>query len=493
MRFFVLVVICTLVTVTDVRATSCYPPPEAPMQRVRDIPIIFAGEVTTTPPSEHPSSLSGRRVRVRVNQVWKGLLTLGSEVSIWDGRAFAPGERALFIAMSAHTGELSDGGPCGGQHRRGLESALEAMDAEVGPLRRRAAASAMSPDLQLSLGNALLRWRDLPAARAAFEAAGQGNVAARVGIARVALAEGRTAEALALARALSEGHPDDVEATRLLGQVRLASGDLSALPGLSLRGAELVRLDLSGADLRGQDLTDATLRGVRLVGADLRGSRFVRTELSFVDLSRADLRGAVFSDQVSLHGILNNADLRGAQITDTYVGRDSPPGMNAQGVRLDDARLERVTLQALDLSDASLPRIAATQVLVRHSSLRGANLSGARLSLFRFETSQLSGASFRNARLDGVSFGGTRVTVVDFRGARLHEVRFPWAYLNRAVFAGASLVAVDFRDATLGAADFRGTSLRGAVLDRVALQCETRFPAGFDPERAGMDITTATC
>ncbi len=73
---------------------------------------------------------------------------------------------------------------------------------------------------------------------------------------------------------------------------------------VTMRGANLSRLDLSGVLLVEADLADANLTGSTLVGCDL--SRAVLRE---ADLRDADLRGA------TLHGV----DLRDARLGSTRL------------------------------------------------------------------------------------------------------------------------------------------------------------------------------
>lgn len=487
---------------TDALATSCGPGPDTPTQTVRESPVIFAGRVASVVAASGQGTWSSITFRIDVTESWKGgagpsaVLRRAGANSL-SAFGLAIGQESIFVAQRSSDGSLN--WPlCFGLGADQIEPTLRTMGAEIAGIRQRISMDATALGPRVELADTLLRWRDLPAARAAYLevlTADGANIPARIGLGRLLIAEGKRDEALSVARDVHRDHPSDANALLFLGQARLASGDLSALPGLSLRGAELDRLDLSGQDLRRQDFRGARLTGVRLRNADLRGALIEGSDFTFVDLSGADLREAVITAPTSFRVTLNGADLRLARMTALRIGVNvgSTDRVGARDVRMDQAHLDRVTFGGADLSRASMQGLIATQVLFSGAEMESVNFANARLSLVRFGRSQLPGARFTGARLDGVTFTDSMLNNADFRRTRLHEVRFPWTFIGGSDFSGGSLSVVDFRNAVLGTADFRATSLQGADLTGVALECGTRFPRGFDTGRAGMDLTTARC
>lgn len=497
MRKAFLVLAALLGISTNALATSCGPGPDTPTQIVRESPVVFAGRVASVVAASGQGTWSSITLRIDVTESWKGgvgpsaVLRRAGANSL-SAFGLAIGQESIFVAQQNTDGSL--GWPlCFGLGVDQIEPVLRTMGGEIAGIRRRINMDTTALGPRMELADALLRWRDLPAARAAYAAvlaADGASIPARIGLGRVLIAEGKRDEALAVARDVHRDHPSDADARLFFGQARLATGDLSALPGLSLRGAELDRLDLSGQDLRRQDLRGAKLTRVRLRNADLRGARIEDSDLSFVDLSGADLREAVITAPASFRVILNGADLRLARITGARIGNDAFG--EARNVKMDRAHLDRVAFSGM-LSGASMQGLIATQVQFSGAYLATADFTGARLSLVRFGRSQLPNVNFAGARLQGVTFTDSMLNDANFRGAALHEVRFPWTFVGGSDFSGATLSVVDFRDTVLGTADFRGTSLQGANLSGVGLECGTLFPRGFHPGRAGMDLTTAQC
>ncbi len=502
MRRTFLVLAVLLGSGTDALATSCGPGPDTPTQTVRESPVIFAGRVASVLAASGEGTWPSITLRIDVTESWKGgvgpsAVLHRSGANSLSAFGLGIGQGSIFVAQRNPDGSLS-WGLCFGLGADRIEPVLREMGAEIAGIRQRINRDTTAPGPRIDLADALLRWRDLPAARAAYSeilAADSASIPTRIGLGRLLIAEGKRDEALSVARDVHRDHPSDAGARLFLGQARLATGDLSALPGLSLRGAELDRLDLSDQDLRRQDFRGARLTRIRLRNADLRGARIEGSDFSFVDLSGADLRESVITAPASFRVTLNGADLRQARITAARIGASvgSSAWAEASDLKLDQARLDRVTFGGINLSRASMQGLIATQALFSGAAMESVNFANARLSLIRFARSELRRARFAGARLEGVTFTDSMLNDADFRRATLHEVRFPWTFVGGSDFSGATLSAVDFRDAVLGTADFRAASLRGANLSGVALECGTRFPRGFDPGRARMDLTTAQC
>ena len=168
--------------------------------------------------------------------------------------------------------------------------------------------------------------------------------------------------------------------------------------------------------------------------------------------------------------------------------------------------LNEVDLRKAQLSHSSLPGAAITW-----SDLRQATLVGSRLEAARLIGSNLDYANLEQARLDDAELRGARMEGVRLRGANLQgadlsvelttgrRVELAGADLTGADLRGADLRGVDLSgggpipSATLRGAHLEGTQLRGAKLDGVALDgatadVATRWPAGFDPAAAGVQL-----
>ena len=122
--------------------------------------------------------------------------------------------------------------------------------------------------------------------------------------------------------------------------------------------------------------------------------------------------------------------------------------------------------------------------------LYGANLSGAVLS-----GANLSGANLSGADLSGADLSGAVLSGANLSGAYLSR-----AYLSRAYLSGAVLSGANLSGAVLSGADLSGANLSRAYLSRANLSGAdlseanlseanydkwTRWPAGFDPIKAG--------
>ena len=114
------------------------------------------------------------------------------------------------------------------------------------------------------------------------------------------------------------------------------------------------------------------------------------------------------------------------------------------------------------------PGVTSFPQIIRNGWAAGANLTGA----------YLAGADLAGANLTGADLAGAYLTGADLTGAYLTG-----AYLTRAYLAGADLAGADLAGANLTGANLTGAYLTGATADRW-----TRWPAGFDPEGAGVNV-----
>jgi uncharacterized protein YjbI with pentapeptide repeats len=143
-------------------------------------------------------------------------------------------------------------------------------------------------------------------------------------------------------------------------------------------------------------------------------------------------------------------------------GRTSQPNMQSMH---DWAKARLWTCEPRDCSWLSDVRLDMDD-----ADLRGADLSDAGLS-----RADLSGANLVRAVLRGVHLDGALLVGTDLHNADLSHADLSHAHLFRAILRGAHLSDAVLRDA----------DLRGAEYDYA-----TQFPAGFDPQAAGMIDTT---
>ena len=153
------------------------------------------------------------------------------------------------------------------------------------------------------------------------------------------------------------------------------------------------------------------------------GRNFMFAVLRYVDMSEADFYSASFQDAVLEGAIMVRCDLRGAFF-------------------------DNANMRGADL---------------RHANL-GLNNLGGTTNLCDVD---LSGADLRNACLEGADLTGAKLVRADLRGV-------------------SAACHVPGRQTCLYGADLSEAKLGGADLKTALYDMETRFPRGFDPQKAGM-------
>lgn len=171
------------------------------------------------------------------------------------------------------------------------------------------------------------------------------------------------------------------------------------------------------------------------------------------------------------------------------LGRPLPSASDLGRARRVRSRAARATREAaLDELRQGPDRVEAWNLAYRASGtlrwLRGVRLAGCALREVHLAGARLGGAHLAGADLERADLGGASLRQADLSRARLRFAR-----LERADLAGADLRHADLTGASLGKADLAGADLRDARLDFADLagvghDGATRFPAGFDPERA---------
>jgi len=205
------------------------------------------------------------------------------------------------------------------------------------------------------------------------------------------------------------------------------------LRGVRLRRAKLTGVDLQGADLRGASLGKAILRRAKLDEADLRDADLEGADLRRASLSAVDFRGAM----------LEEADLRGARLRFAKLQESVLEGANLGradlwGASLVDALAPLADFRGATLKEADLSRADLTGANFRGAILGKAGFAGAKLRGADLRRSAVAGADFsdadlRDARLQGLDLTGSLMTGVRLSGARLEKARFSQSQVGQAV------------------------------------------------------------
>ncbi|GAA4630373.1 hypothetical protein GCM10023196_055480 [Actinoallomurus vinaceus] len=257
-------------------------------------------------------------------------------------------------------------------------------------------------------------------------------------------------------KARGEEVPQDLQAAMTVLARRTPAADQGRI---TLRDANLARLDLSGAALAGADLAGADLSGAELARADLTGADLTRGRLGEAHLDSARLRGAVLTDAVLTGARSPGADLTDAVLTRADLTRATLTGATLCGVQGAGAVFRGTDLTEADLSSADLSAADLTLATMRSCLLPKAVLSGATLSQVRAENADLS-----TAKLDGAVLSDARLSEAD-----LHDAELAGANLSGARLDGAKL-----GDADLGRVRLVGLDLTGAIVTDAA-----RLPTGW--------------
>jgi uncharacterized protein YjbI with pentapeptide repeats len=117
------------------------------------------------------------------------------------------------------------------------------------------------------------------------------------------------------------------------------------------------------------------------------------------------------------------------------------------------------------------------------AELQGAELQGADLRWSKLYRADLQWANLYRADLEGADLRWSKLRWSKLQGADLR-----WADLQGADLEDAHLQGADLQRADLEEAHLRGAKLQGANLQWATYSLRTKFPAGFDPEDAGMRL-----
>ena len=132
-----------------------------------------------------------------------------------------------------------------------------------------------------------------------------------------------------------------------------------------------------------------------------------------------------------------------------------------------EREFEGVQLSKVDLSGVDLS----------HTKLKAADLSLANLN-----RANLNRANLNRANLNGADLTKAFLIEADLNGAYLNGADLNGAYLTKADLSGTDLCEADLRH------DLIAVNLNTVNLNRAQYNNNTRFNAGFDPIKAGMQM-----
>src|SRR5258708_3767337 len=158
---------------------------------------------------------------------------------------------------------------------------------------------------------------------------------------------------------------------------------------VSLRDANLRKINFSQAtieeiDLRGANLSEADLSGANLDKANLSNAILQKANLSGTHLQHANLSGVNLSD----------ADLSGALLWGANLSKARLWEVNLSKAELWEVNFSEATLVKADLSKSALLDADLTRANLREVDFSGANLTGASITKEQWETAKsLQGAT----------------------------------------------------------------------------------------------------
>ncbi|MPC27448.1 BTB/POZ domain-containing protein KCTD9 [Portunus trituberculatus] len=149
--------------------------------------------------------------------------------------------------------------------------------------------------------------------------------------------------------------------------------------GVSLRGADLSKLDLrninfkfadlSGCNLSGANMNGCCLERANLCGATLEGAQLLNVKLLCANMEGANLRACNFEDPAGTRSNCEGVNLRGAVLEGSMLA-----GVNFRVATLKNANLKNCDLRAAVLAGADLENCDLSGSDLQEANLRGANL-----------------------------------------------------------------------------------------------------------------------
>jgi uncharacterized protein YjbI with pentapeptide repeats len=232
------------------------------------------------------------------------------------------------------------------------------------------------------------------------------------------------------------------------------------------------------------------------VDALVRAGRWKEVPQDWLDFAGLDANYVAWS---WINRPLDGANFSKAQLVGARFERT-----RLKGAIFTNANLENSNFESVDLTDASLMRANVTAQF-KWTKLVGADLSGA-TGRPDFDRADLTGALLLSVEFERVNFQQTKMagavlagaqapgshfTLADLSGADLSYAALDGGMFRGAVLRGANLTGASFRGYDGQPADFTNADLEGAILDGATFtsavyNCETKWPAGFDPGTHGL-------
>jgi uncharacterized protein YjbI with pentapeptide repeats len=411
-------------------ATSCLNVDIAPEDFLREVDVLFEGEVISQREGDVGSCRQGCIISTfRVTSPLKGLL--GETVEVARSRGM--GESDSSPLLTSPTGQVVTiagyrdetavyySGPCSqyivgqGQNKDAIRKLAYR---NLGRTLALSMPADATPDRRVLIKR--LRWLS------EYRSHEEGLVAAeqllaldpndREGLdykARFLSALNRDAEALEAANqllALNASDPDGLRQRAIalirLGRMSEVSADWRDFDGLEADSVDFSGRDLAQASFRGARLSEANFKKVNLSGADFADAILYRSDFSDTELRSASFAGAEVSSTFHrsnlTHADFDQAkgqpDFTGATLTDamftsaelSWVTFDDAKavGANLAGACMRGSFL-RVDLTGADLREASLMESTWTGAILRNVDLRGGSvdsyLEGADITGMRFD------------------------------------------------------------------------------------------------------------
>ncbi len=159
-------------------------------------------------------------------------------------------------------------------------------------------------------------------------------------------------------------------------------------------------------------------------------------------------------------------------------------GLSLSGRDLSGQNLSYYNFDNADLSEAKLIETDLSHTYLSDANLSYANLSGADLSNAEgletdFSYADLSGADLSSAAFDGHMIGA------NLKRANLSKVHLEHTDLEEADLRGANLNEANLSETFLEKADLRDVDLSQTNLNKARYDDDTKWPANFDPIKAG--------
>lgn len=320
--------------------------------------------------------------------------------------------------------------------------------------------------------------------------------------------------------------------------------------GKDFSGKDLKKDDFRGKNLQKTNFTNAKLYMVLFSFSDLTGAKFDWAELSgYTDFSYSTLKdisfkyslfnqprmddvkfmNTAFNHAVILSAKINNIDAQDQDFSNARLSRGELKNSNLKRANFSNANLERIKLEGSNFSGANFTgsylshiglnpmesclypaeicsqdepsQMSAifrganfTNAIIEGSDLRGGDFreaifKGASLFLSTYDCHTLwpaefnpgaHGAVLRSQKCEGKEQHSTQWTDIDLSYKKLRDLNLRNAVLNKVSLRGAQIRNVDFSET-----QFHDVDLTAALVD-----CQTKWPRGFDPVAKGAVLFT---